>query len=167
MNHKKCLGILLFILLLSEGINAQEKLRNILPLKDNKVTYISVVQADSISKDELYERAKRWLTYAGGEIKFDDSNVLVGKGYFTCGAEDVWYKIIIQLKEGRYKYELTDFNRKVLSVANGPSFNRVDPIENTRGIVGKKIYYRVIDGAVNRMIASLEKTMESPRDDNW
>jgi len=167
MNYRKCLIVFFLFFELIHGISAQEKLLNILPLKDDKVTYISVVKADSISRAELFERAKRWLAYAGNEIKFADDTVLVGRGYFTCGSQDVSYKIVIQLKEGRYKYELTDFIRKVISVANGPSFNMDDPLENARGIIGKKIYYKVIDVTVNKMIASLEKTMKSPGDDNW
>jgi hypothetical protein len=48
----RTLTILILSFILSKGMYAQEKLLDILPVKDNKITYTSVLQADSISRDE-------------------------------------------------------------------------------------------------------------------
>ena len=87
--------------------------------------YTEVIQADSISKLELYNRAKSWFstTYnsANNVIQNDNkedgeiigkANIIYNPKVFS-GSEQtkgsIKYTIKIYVKEGRCKYEITDF----------------------------------------------------------
>ncbi len=76
--------ILIFAFGFSQSIIAQEKLKDILPLKDGKVTYIGVIQVDGISKEEIYKRAKLWLAYNFEYSKFDEKDKLISRFYMAC-----------------------------------------------------------------------------------
>lgn len=88
----------------------------------NRITYTAVVEIDSVSKDELFERGKTWLMTKTENNTIQRANKDVG-----TMEDDV--KVIIQLtydfkykknchvtmhanisvKEGRYKYEFNNF----------------------------------------------------------
>jgi len=90
-----------------------------------KLTYSEVVQTDSISQNELYNRAKLWFatTYnsANDVLQMDnkEEGQLIGKAILKynpnvlSGSEqtkgNINYTIKIFVKNGRYKYEITDF----------------------------------------------------------
>jgi hypothetical protein len=87
--------------------------------------YTDVVKVDSVSQDELYNRAKVWFTTtfisANDVIQLDNKQEgqIVGKpnmnytpSVFEANVRIkgiIKYSISIWLKEGRYKYEITDF----------------------------------------------------------
>jgi len=89
------------------------------------LTYTEVVQVDSVSKDELYNRAKLWLATAYNrssdvlQMEDKDAGQIIGKAIIKynptvfSGSEQtkgtIKYTIKIFVKEGRYKYEITDF----------------------------------------------------------
>lgn len=185
INMKKAFLVLLSTLILN-GMYAQDKLLGILPLKDGKVTYTNVIQVDSFSKDELYKRAKRWFidTYKSGKdvIQLDDkeNGEIVGKGFFEetwmvtfyAGQNvNVWQTIKIHMKDGRYKYEISDFRMKYfVSASQYTSASNVDiPLEdwNKGRDTNNKKFYPKIDNQVKLLIESLEKAMKTPIDDNW
>lgn len=108
---KKLLVLLVLLPMLSFG---QERL-----------TYTNVVKVDSISKNELYNRAKLWMASAYNssndviQIGNKEEGQIIGKasikylsrvfvGSATTGGY-IKYTIKIFVKEGRYKYEITDF----------------------------------------------------------
>lgn len=88
-------------------------------------TFTDVVKIDSISKNELYNRAKLWFatTFNSSkdvlQIEDKDSGQLVGNSLFkysptvfnasarTVG--NIKFTIKIFVKDGRYKYEFTNF----------------------------------------------------------
>ncbi len=89
------------------------------------LTYTEVVQVDSVSKSELFNRAKLWFATAYNsandvlQIDNKEEGEIIGKanmnytptvfsgGYTIKGS--IKYTIKIFVKEGRYKYEITDF----------------------------------------------------------
>lgn len=91
----------------------------------NALTYTEVVKVDSISKHELYNRAKIWFATeynnASNVLQIDDRDAgqIIGKAVIiynptvysrseqTKGA--IKYTIKIFVKAGRFKYEITDF----------------------------------------------------------
>lgn len=89
------------------------------------LTYSDVIQVDSISQTELYYRAKLWFanTYKNSKevihVDNQEAGQILGKSImdytpnFFSGqgmvAGTVKYTITIYVKEGRYKYEITDF----------------------------------------------------------
>lgn len=98
----------------------------IIAIAQTPIIFTEVVKVDSnITKDELYKRARLWYADAFKnskevlQISDKESGELVGKAlfsyysnYFTgSGATigSVKYTIKIYVKNGRYKYEITDF----------------------------------------------------------
>lgn len=181
-----------FLILMTAGLIyscnlfGQDKLLGILPLKDGKVTYVDVVQVDSISKDELYKRTKRWFidTYKSAKdvIQLDDkeNGEVIGKGFFETYWQitfysgqniNVWQTIKVQVKDGRYRYEITDFNVKYyVSPSQYTSATNVDmPLETWNQVREencKKIYTK-IDAEVQLLIISLEKFVKMQPKDDW
>jgi hypothetical protein len=74
-----------FALGFSSTISGQEKLNGVLPLKDGKVTYTNIILVDSLSKQEIYKRAKQWLAYNFEYTKVDDKDELISRGYIQYG----------------------------------------------------------------------------------
>ena len=119
MTMKTIFALILLVPFLS---NAQDI---ILPIDSttNKITFQEVVQSPGISQDELYTRAREWfaLTFKSAQdvIQMDDkaSGKIIGKGahrgtamiLLTPSAFSLNYTVSLTVKEGRYRYEITDF----------------------------------------------------------
>jgi hypothetical protein len=92
----------------------------------NKIVFSEVVKVDSVSKDELYTRAREWFakTFKSAQdvLQMDDkeSGKLIGKGsskgvnhlQLSTNSFYLNYMISITIKDGRYRYEVTDFTAK-------------------------------------------------------
>lgn len=165
--------VLLFIILFSSVCNAQNKLLNILPIKDSKVYYSKVLEVKDVSKGELYDRAKQWLLHSGAspyEIIFtDDKEEQVdGKGWFKelWGPNDypelyttIFYTVSFKLRNGRYQYEISNFIVK----KNGTETQiEVFKMEYKKNMKYNKSFYKRIDGYIKKVIVSIEKLMTKP-----
>lgn len=110
--------IILLSISISIVVNAQS-----LPLdKNGKVNFSDVYEMDSLTKLELFSRAKLFIsetfTSADAVIDLEDqtSGVIVAKGWSKIEIQwagvtvpqKLWYSIKIYCKEGKYKYEITD-----------------------------------------------------------
>jgi len=120
---------LITTLFLSVNCYPQEKLIDIFPINDGNILYTDVIQVDSTAKDELYNRAKRWVidTFKSGKdvIQLDDkeNGEIICRGFFTTpgwGNEKtakyyvmpdvkVWFTIKIQIKDNKFKYDMYDY----------------------------------------------------------
>lgn len=138
---------------------------DILPLQEGVVAYSNVIQVDSVSKDQLYARAKRWFvkTYksANDVIQLDDkeNGEIIGKGNFKISyyAREpiINHTISILVKDGRFKYIITDL---VYSDIQGDKF----PIGSfPKGWFGQKKLYDTIDREISSIIMSIRKDMKS------
>ena len=171
----KTLAILILSFVLSNGILGQEKYLDTFPLKNGKVTYSEIVQTEGIAKGELYKRAQRWLANNCEIIKLDDKDLIVGRGVFIMKPPIlsnfnqiyVWQIITIQFKDGRYKYDISDFRIKAYVVSNGESALIDEPIENHHIHMVTDNQIKMIDPQVKDLILSLDKAMKTPIDDNW
>lgn len=151
------------------------------------LTYGEVVEVEGVSADELYVRAKSWFakTYndANSVIKMDDKEAgqIIGKGNFSYTSNVFYgsngtkgyvnYTISVFVKEGRYKYEITQFFHEGNPLNEGGklSFNLITTAseytkKNPAG--GKKWKTKVwldikesIDKDVKFVIKSLKKGM--------
>ena len=82
------------------------------------LVYTEVVQVEGVSKDELYNRAKNWVVKVYNNpqkvIQLDDkaAGQISVKGLFNYNFRDfrnqVNYTMSIYVKDGRYKYEMSD-----------------------------------------------------------
>lgn len=180
------LYFLVIVLLISNEVSAQGKLLAILPLKDRKVTYTDVIQLQGVSKDEIYKRAKHWFinTYSSGKdvIQLDDkeNGEIIGKGCFKAfwmisfyaGQNvNVWKTIKIQIKNDRFRYEITDFRMKnyYLPSQNASVTDVGIPLEewNKGHDSNNKRFYPKINNQIIALISSLEKAMKNKIDDSW
>lgn len=87
------------------------------------IAYSEVVPVAGASKNELYARGKvwfaKWFTSAQNVIQADDkeAGLLIGKAWSQVYVENMstmvdtrlWYTVTLNFKDGRYKYEISDF----------------------------------------------------------
>ncbi|MFN3402845.1 MAG: DUF4468 domain-containing protein [Cytophagaceae bacterium] len=96
-----------------------------------KITYQETVQIDSLNKQTIYERSKDWMVHFYKTSKLQLDNKEAGKitqeGLFNVQITydfkyktdyAIAYTINISVKEGKYRYIITDFN--IYDVKNGP-----------------------------------------------
>jgi hypothetical protein len=105
-----------------------------------KIDYSEVVQVAGANQAELYARAKLWFAdtfkSAKAVVQADDKDtgIIQGTAFQDISvvamgipsAVKLWYTIKIALKDGRYKYDITD-----LRVQNYPSQYNLSPGEPT------------------------------------
>lgn len=160
------------IILISASANAQNSK---LPLNSETklISYSKVVQADSIDKKELYMRAFTWANtfYKNPADVIREKDAAAGKivckarykitnppnkDGFEKDAGDVMYTLTIQIKEGRYKYELSQINWKQISYF--PAERWMDT--KAPGYVKEYDYYlKKTDETVKKVIADFENGM--------
>jgi hypothetical protein len=166
---KKCL--LLIFLMANLSIYGQEKLLGILPTENGSVIYTGLIKVDSIDKNALYGRAKKWFidNYKSAKdvIQLDDkeNGEITGKGNFKINyyARDarISHTISILVKDGRCKYIITDFSYS-------DSQNDKFAIENfPKTWAGKKKLYIKVDEEVKSIIVSIEKFMATKPKNDW
>ncbi|MEO5570032.1 MAG: DUF4468 domain-containing protein [Bacteroidia bacterium] len=149
------------------------------------ISYSKVVQADSVDKNELYMRAFNWaITFyknptdvirekdpAAGKIvckhRFKITNP-PNKDGFEKDAGLVIYTLTIQVKDGRYKYDLSEINWKTISYY---------PIERwmdskAAGYEKEYDYYlKLTDETAKKVLTDLETAMtvstKKVKKDDW
>jgi hypothetical protein len=115
----------------------QKKETPILPIDSatSKITYSEVVFVDSLTnKNELFLRAREWFakTYKSSmnviQMEDKENGKIVGKAsmqvYHKLGGSNypsgyINYTIFVYIKDGRYKYEITDFHHTGQYVSEG------------------------------------------------
>lgn len=148
-----------------------------------KIRYSDVINVENASSNELYLRAKAWFAHsfnsAQNVIQFDDkeSGKIIGKGLFsvrtvTLGSHDagnIKFTIEIQVKDGKYKYIITDIWHEPgsSSIVSPGDLTLEKPgggimtmgMQNWKGIKSQT------DNKINNLIDSLKIAM-SKKDDN-
>lgn len=102
------------------------------PVIDNKINYTAVVKVDSVSKDELYNRALSWIANTFKNSRYvvqmsdREAGEILGKGTFQVVLRQptghvlagmrpspldnlFHFTVDIRLKKGKYKYSIYDF----------------------------------------------------------
>lgn len=178
---------LTLLLFFAEFVYGQDtKLLDILPLKDGKVTYAGVVQVDSVDKNQLYTRAKKWFvdTYKSAKdvIQLDDkeNGEVIGKGFFktmwqvtfiSSQEVNVWHTIKISVKDNRFRYEITAFRFRYY--VSPSTYTRGQDVDVALEDFGKsreknsKKFYAQVDTEVKATIESIEKFMKSKGQEDW
>ncbi len=121
---RKTLIIIVLVSVFSTGAFAQKN------IVDGKIYYSGVITVDStLKKDVLYINVKKFFVdiFKSGKdvIQLDDkeAGVVIGKGYFIVPFKanfmytyemQVWHLIRLAVKDGKYKYEISDFSYKYL-----------------------------------------------------
>jgi len=173
----------------------QEKLADSFPFSDGKIIYTDVIQADSTSKEELYNRAKRWVidSFNSGKdvIQLDnkENGEIITKGFFSVYWKvskvyiqevNVWQTLRIQIKDNRFKYEFYDYELKYYVTNTGDVNSSLeDWIKNwdnaiiekpriTKSMIPEiRSFLLSIDPKVKAQISSLVIAMQTKNKDNW
>jgi hypothetical protein len=112
----------------------------------HRITYAEVVQMPGMSQAELYTRAKLWFADAFKSAKDvvqadeKDAGLVQGEAWSPMQAHfmgknlpasniQLWYTVKLACREGRYRYEITDFKYKVPPTAQFPSVPPPKPME--------------------------------------
>ena len=172
-------------------------LLSITALSAEPLSYSAVVQAEGVPQAELFVRAQAWFatTFKCGKCVMQtadkDAGQVIGRGAFEFESATlissavihgwVTYTVKVFVKEGRYKYEITDFiheGSKSVSEfgVNGPfSFGLITTDEKypeikhcTKGVCGKnwEKLKRESQSQAYALIASLAKAMAAPASGN-
>jgi len=146
-----------------------------------KITYQETVNMDSLSKAQLYERCKNWMTnyYKSTKFDLDDKvNKITTSGYFIVtltydfkykSEYNVSYTIAFNLKEGKYRYTITDF--AVYKVATG--LKTIQPAETAYAkmtTANKKEFVMQVTAEINKLIADMKVAIKSGKmkdQDDW
>jgi hypothetical protein len=173
---KKIVLILLWpsILLFSQDFPINEQ---------GKIVYTEIVNIDSsLTQEQLYLNAREWFARsfrsANDVIQMDDKDAgkLIGKGNFVIPGGmyladgRVRFTISVFTKEGRYKYEITDF----VHIANDNTYSGGN-LENEKPDCGnfnmvKKGWLQVKEitqTKVNDIITDLKNSMNKTDSDVW
>jgi hypothetical protein len=123
--HVMSVGLFLFG---SMTLQAQSSLP--IDSETQKITWTETVTIDSLTKDQLYERAKKWMTIYYKSTTFDtdskESFTLTKTGDFTIALtydfkyksqNNISYTITINQKDGKYRYKITDL--KFYNISSG------------------------------------------------
>lgn len=164
-----------------------------LPLPQNengRFEFQEVIPVPDVSKNDLFTRAKSWYakTYkdARAVLELDDreGGILQGTGYFECVTSlytiKVWHSLRIEVKEGRYRYTLNEFERETESYVIGTKHipSTKTPMEAwydarpiTASNLGKnadKEFRSEVILKVNRLIKSISDAMSATEgDSDW
>jgi hypothetical protein len=154
-----------------------------------KVSFRAVVQAPGVSQAELYARAKKWFAAApsatklplltadaaGGKLVGKTSELMMQNILGANVQVPMWRTITIQVKPGRFRYQITDF-----SFDSGVGQAAVTPLENylapnvlTFDEAGypKPVLQSTIDAvqrSARQQAASIRQSVSGKgNDDNW
>jgi hypothetical protein len=189
------------ILLITFGLFGQKQ-KNVtptLPFDDEtkRITYSEVVTVDSsTTKNELYSRGREWFAKAYKSstdvLQMDDkeSGKIVGKALMQVYHKALGsnyksgyinYTISLYLKDGRYKYEMTNFHHTGQYAGNGNSIpdygvceDMVNTTKKTMGMSYQKAfnyYLMQMHENIKDLILDLKTTMskraEVKKKDDW
>lgn len=156
--------------------------------ENNKITYSEVVRlGDSIASNELYSRGREWFakTYNSSQsvLQMEDevNGKLIGKALFpvyhkalgrTFDSGDINYTISLYFKNGRYKYEITDFIH-TSNYESGSYKKTCDEMRYETRKVPKRVYdyyFVQLDKNMKNLIDDLKVSMDKstyvkPNDD--
>jgi len=158
-----------------------------------KITYTEVVNVDNTNKDELLKRAKLWMakTFVSSKTVIDlidaENGIIISKPTIevyweytgsTYEGGYIHYTFSIFIKEGRYKYEITDLYHKgkftgKYTIEDGGLCE--DMIETKQRIMFQSrqrefnYYLNIANNEINNLITSLKEAMnkEVITNDNW
>ena len=181
--------ITLLLILFTSFLHSQKDKTVILPIDKTtgKITYQGVVKVDGVGSEELYLRARSWFAHsfnsANHVIQMDnlDSGIIVGKGLFNVNYKNplgfisqggaVHFSLDVRVKEGRFKYVLTDIKYDSSSLEQINSHGDLREKKpgggiNNMGKKGWKFMKEQTDEKSIDLINSLIKSMNSTNDQN-
>jgi hypothetical protein len=111
-----------------------------------RITYADVVQVPGVSQAELYTRAKLWFAEAFKSAKQvvqadeKDAGIVQGEAWSPMEAHfmgknmpasntRLWYTVKLACRDGRYRYEISEFKYEAIATAQFPTVPAPKPME--------------------------------------
>jgi hypothetical protein len=82
--------------------------------ESGQVQYSGIVQVPNVNASQLYTALRVWFadifkdSRSVLEVDDKESGILMGRGWTTVIAGELWFSIKVQIKDGRYKYTISD-----------------------------------------------------------
>lgn len=175
---KYCCSIFVFLLLYSGAFSQS------LPTdpETNKNTYKETITLDSLTKEELFNRAKKWIATKAVNNKPDVANLENGDvegdisfiikltyDYKYKKDANVTFHATINEKDEKYRYIFTDF--KIYDVKSGPkSEESLEAYYSKLRHNSKPEFVNQVDGETKALVEDLKKMMEKgevEKEDDW
>ncbi len=150
-----------------------------IPVQNSKVIYQEVISVDSASKDILYKNALSWISqkYVSPDkvISYkDDSNkeriIINGVGtsipYKYAGVTMNYtykYRLQIDFKDGKYKYELTEIYYR----SDESAYYSINSFISKSETKYMKQCFLSIDGSIVPLLNSLKAELSGPKKSEW
>lgn len=109
---------------------------NVIDSTRDKLVYTSVVSVPGVTQAVLYQRARTWFAqnFEPSVVTLDDQHTgtLIGRYHSVYTKHfilsrypiDVWRTLTVSVRDGRYRYELTNFTAR--NIAQSSAYYRVD-----------------------------------------
>lgn len=153
----------------------------------NLITYSGVVEQEESGSDSLYIRAKKFGETIFGKDKTRFELQKYGQKLIMTGSITAYsyankynkksigqyeFKMTVLIKEGRYKYSITNLVHQGPTPANGKPFRNYFEYyyNSTTNVRGNDIILRYADKEINATIAKFKTSMKEPRlvdEDEW
>lgn len=157
----------------------------------DKILYQKVIQADSMNKDQIYSSARSWFASTYGkadeviQMSDKDAGLIIGKGVFEysykglsykCYSGYVEYEIKVEIKDTRYRVQLSNFTHAV-DFGNNPNCAlgvlSTSEIYTDRGM-SKKYHNKVwtdlklkSDDYSKQIFSSIQNHTNKPKNSDW
>ena len=162
--------LLLFFFLLTQSVQGQDLLLDVLPMIDTKVKYKKVLEVIGDSKTDLSSKALEWFDHKSVLVQInepldathhyvsgkDTFRTLWGPNDFPELYKEVEFKIMLTLKNERYQYEITSF---VVKEPNQATQLEIYKMDHKKLSKYNKDFYKRIDEKINALTKSLEEAM--------
>jgi hypothetical protein len=193
MTSFKTLLIIFFIAISSLSFGQTEILNLPIDSTSNKIKYSNIILLDSLtSKQELFSRATEWFAktykFSKDVIQLNDSEngKIVGKANLSVSftalgikttAGYINYTITLYIKNGKYKYEITDFYHVGIYVNSsagkapdgGTCENLIKEKKGFWGYSYKRTYENYLiqmDNDIRALVSDLENAMTTKTKNN-
>ena len=176
------------ILAFAGSMYAQDIISNVFPTKDGRIYYSEIIKVDSsLTAENLYSNAKFWaarsFTSAKDATQSDDpaSKTIIVKSYISKGHNTFltdprnWFVLKIEMKDGRYRYTLTDIQYKFTVNFNGASAKTDKSLEEwakpdinmserrqQKYTEVQTTYLQELDAEFKAIIADMTKSISAP-----
>jgi hypothetical protein len=187
MKRNAALFFCLFLLFCKHSTGQNDEINLEIDSVTKMISYTDVLHVDSVSKQELYLRAREWFTkyYNNAEnvLQMDDKEGgrLIGKSRFKVfhssilgdqPSGHIHYTLTFYIKDGRYKYEISDFYHtgEKPMYDGGTCEYMLSKVKNIWDGPRYKYYLQQIQPNVYTIIQSFIDVMNTPASkakDNW
>lgn len=170
--------ILILLFISGNCISQSDTICGRIPVHDNKVSYQEVISVDSLTKEMLYKNTLNWISqnYMAPDkvINYKDDvnkeriiiNAVGDNTPYKYGGVNMIctfkYRLQIDFKDGKYKYELSN-----ITCSCGSGYNDINPfVSKSEAKYSTKLLLS-IDSPVVVLLGSLKNGINGTKKQEW